>query len=92
VTFGAAGNLPDLATWGAYLLPVARFLLAYDADEAGENGASKVMDLMGQRAELALLPDGQHKDITDFHQADGDLWAWISEYLPTWEEIGAADV
>ena len=87
VTFGAAGNLPDLATWGAYILPVSRFLLAYDADPAGENGAAKVMDLVGQRAELALLPDGPWKDITDYYQAGGDLWEWIRAYLPTWEEL-----
>jgi DNA primase len=84
VTFGSAGNLPDLATWGAYLLPVILWLLAYDADDAGKNGAAKVMNLTN-RAVLALLPDDM--DITDYYQENGDLWSWIRQYLDCYDPI-----
>ena len=79
ITFGGANNLPDLATWGAYMLPVQYFLLAYDADPAGENGATRVQ-AMTNRAYPAPLPEG-YKDISEYYLAGGDLWEWIKPHL-----------
>lgn len=85
VTFGSATNLPDLATWGAYFLKIEAALLAYDLDPAGEAGEQRVINLLGERAKLALLPSGTWKDITDFHQAGGNLAEWIKPYLEFYE-------
>jgi DNA primase len=81
VTFGSATNMPDLATWGMYLLPITSALLAYDTDRAGQEGGRKVLELLGERAKLALLPEGDWKDITEFHQAGGDLWQWVRNHI-----------
>lgn len=87
VTFGSATNLPDLATWGAYLLPIQAALLAYDNDQAGEDGGQRAMDLLGDRAKLAPLPEGPWKDITDLHQAGGKLWEWIKPHIEFYDPI-----
>ena len=95
VTFGSAQNMPDLATWGMYLLPITSALLAYDTDRAGQEGANKVLELLGERAKLALLPDGDWKDITEFHQAGGDLWLWIRNHIEFYTDLptgGAVDL
>lgn len=80
-TMGAATNPLDLATWGARLLPVKLILSAYDADKAGQKGAAMLAEMGGNRVKLALLPDGQWKDITDFYLAGGDLAKWIYGYI-----------
>lgn len=78
ITLGSATNRPDLATWGAYLLPVKMILLAYDADQAGESGAAALGELLGNRAHLANLPEG-FKDLNDYHLGGGDLLAWVTD-------------
>ena len=78
VTLGSSTNRPDLATWGAYLLSLRSILAAYDADQAGEIGAAALSEL-SCRVRLAPLPEGV-KDITEYHQAGGDLLAWILDY------------
>jgi DNA primase len=76
VTLGSATNRPDLATWGAYLLPLQVVMMTYDADEAGSEGSAALGALVGERAKLAPLPEGV-KDINDYWKAGGDLRAWI---------------
>ena len=71
---GAATNKPDLATWGAYLLPLRLILAAYDNDEAGQAGAERLAELAGERVRLVTVPSG--KDINDFHKAGGDVYSW----------------
>ena len=76
VTLGSADNLPDLATWGPYLLPLRVVLTTYDTDQAGSKGATALANLVGYRAKLSPLPEGV-KDINDYYLAGGDLRAWI---------------
>lgn len=80
-TMGSATNTPDLATWGPYLLPLKTIYSAYDHDKAGDSGAARLMELAGERVQLAPLPEGV-KDINDYFKAGGDLWQWIRPYLP----------
>lgn len=82
VTLGSAQYLPDLATWGPFLLPLKIVMMTYDADGPGADGAAALGALVGERAKLAPLPEGV-KDINDYYQAGGDLRAWIVEYK-TW--------
>jgi len=81
VTLGAAGNIPDVATWGGYLLPLKIALIAYDLDNAGDKGSQAVYNLLGHRSKLALLPAGDWKDITDYYKAGGNLGDWINQYI-----------
>jgi len=78
VTLGSSTNRPDLAIWGAYLLPLRLIMAAYDNDQAGEVGAVSLADI-SNRVRLAPLPEGV-KDITDYHLAGGDLLTWITDY------------
>ena len=80
-TLGAAGNKPDLAAWGRYFLGQRVTLVCYDLDGPGQKGAETIIE-MSRFAVLAPLPDGgTWKDISDFHQAGGDLRAWIGKLL-----------
>jgi len=81
VSLGSATNTPDLASWGAYLLPLKTILSCYDADKAGEAGAEMLSNLAGERVKLAPLPSGNWKDINDFYKAGGDLRSWVMSYL-----------
>jgi len=84
-TLGAATNKLDLATWGAYLLPVETMLVTYDPDQAGQAGTSYWQELTN-RARAWPLPDGV-KDINDYHTAGGDLREWIAGALQEPEMI-----
>jgi DNA primase len=74
-TLGSAGTRPDLATWGAHLLPLERIFAAYDADEAGKKGLAALRAL-SERVIPCTLPPGA-KDINDFVLRGGDLWPWL---------------
>lgn len=78
-TMGSATASLDLTAWGAYLLPVARLLIAYDADDAGRNGAQRLAELTARarRVRLPRVRPGD-KDITDFHRAGGKLRDWLA--------------
>jgi DNA primase len=89
-TLGAATNKPDLATWGRYFLGQSATMLCYDEDAAGTRGAEGIME-MSRFADFASLPDGPWKDITDFHQAGGDLWEWIKPILNQYAPISYPD-
>ncbi len=80
ITMGSSANRPDMATWAKYLLPLGLMLAAYDTDDAGEAGANALASL-SKRIKRIALPAGI-KDINEYHQAGGNLWDWISPYLP----------
>jgi len=84
VTFGSATNLPDLATWGAYLIQPKLWLLAGDQDEAGQNAINKMLELTN-RAKRAPMPEGV-KDANEMLTGGGDLWNWVKPYLEMYGE------
>jgi DNA primase len=88
-TLGSAVNSLDLAAWGAYLLPLRWLLAAYDLDKAGAKGAAKLVGELG-KIHLVRVPAlrAGDKDLTDYNQAGGDLWAWLRYNLET---LGALD-
>ncbi|HET8626913.1 MAG TPA: primase-helicase zinc-binding domain-containing protein, partial [Thermomicrobiales bacterium] len=73
-TLGGCGATPGPRALG-HLLPVARLLVAYDADAPGERGAARLAALSA-RLRLLRPPPGQ--DLTDFVLAGGDLRAWLA--------------
>jgi DNA primase len=84
-----AGDLVDVATlggahkgvkgqWLFKLLPYQKIVAAYDADDAGRSGAKK-LTVLSNRVLPVQVPLG--KDLTDFHQAGGDLHAWVQSWL-----------
>jgi DNA primase len=76
VTLGSASaRLAD--TWLTELLPLARMLVAYDADAAGARGAD-AWSALSSRVKRAVLPDEPPvKDITDYYCAGGDIRQWL---------------
>lgn len=79
-TMGAADNMPDLATWGAYLVNLRAILTAYDNDQAGKKGAARLAEL-STRVKPCPLPDRAH-DINDYYLRPGvNLWDWIEPEL-----------
>jgi len=78
-TLGGVTSTPDLATWGAYFLPINKIISCYDNDEAGSDGAKRLAELAGNRVITAKIPDG--KDINDYFLAGGDLFQWLKGYL-----------
>ena len=86
VTLGSASaRLPDV--WVPYLLGVKRFLVAYDADAAGAEGAA-MWKAISPHAERIVPLAG--KDVTDFFLAGGDLRAWVQFALADDGEPAAA--
>lgn len=77
-TLGSASNRADVADFAEYLLPVGRYLLAYDLDGAGANGAAALASLTrrARRVSVPALPGV--KDLTEFHKAGGNLRAWLA--------------
>ena len=78
-TLGSAGSRLDVETWARYLLPVARFLICYDADAAGVKGAGLWNDLTS-RARRVNVPTlrPNDKDLTDYHLAGGRIVDLVS--------------
>lgn len=83
------GDLVDVATlgsasgrhpgrWLLWLLPYKRVLAAFDTDAAGQEGAAWWAGL-SRRVLPVRLPHS--KDLTEFHQAGGDLRAWLGVIL-----------
>lgn len=75
VTFGAADNHPDLATWGAYLTGLEIMFTVYDNDQAGSKGAAWLASL-SNRVKRLELPQGV-KDINDYYNGGADLRSWF---------------
>jgi len=81
-TLGSASKRLDLATWGVYLLPARAILAAYDLDPAGSAGLAALAG-RSARVHSILVPAlrAGDKDITDYHQAGGNLWEWLKYNL-----------
>jgi DNA primase len=82
-----AGDLIGVATLGSagkevptgalrFLLPLGTILAAYDADDAGQRGAAKLL-AMSARVRPVPVPNG--KDLTEFFRRGGDVRAWAVE-------------
>ena len=67
-TLGGAGKRLN-SQWLPYLLPYQRIFLAYDQDQAGQNGSQKLATL-SQRLVISMPPDG---DLIDFHRNGGNV-------------------
>ena len=78
----ASARLPDRAI--GHLLPLRRILVAYDADDAGRDGAARLKSTWpGLPLEVIHLPSEPTfgKDITDLHRAGGSLRRWVRFHL-----------
>lgn len=71
---------------------MARLLVAYDIDDAGEKGAGK-WGWMARATRVRLpLAEGEGKDITDLWRAGGDLRGWVEMLLATPQKPAAPTV
>jgi len=77
VTAGSVGGHPSVGNL-ARLAGAARWLVAMDTDEAGDQGAAWWGEYSARVHRIRPL---QGKDITDFWTAGGDLRAWVSFHL-----------
>lgn len=77
VTLGSCTNHLG-QRWLPALLPISRFYLALDNDRPGRSGLLYWKELLGRRGVVAEVPAG--KDITEYHQAGGDLREWVKGY------------
>lgn len=78
-TLGSANEPLDVSMWARYLLPVSRFLIAYDVDGKSEGGAASLAALSARMRRIyvpKLCPND--KDITDFWKAGGNLRDWLT--------------
>jgi DNA primase len=82
ITLGSASPR-HFETWLPWLLRVERLLVAYDNDAEGREGLEFWLETT-KRAREMRVPEG--KDVTDFHQAGGDLRAWVTYHL---DRLGA---
>lgn len=82
VAVGSATGRPPLR-FLARLAGAASWLVAFDRDEAGEQGAGWWGDYSDRVRRIRPL---QGRDLTDFHQAGGDLRAWVAYHLGRLEE------
>jgi len=77
VATGSASGRPALP-FLVHLAGAARWLVALDRDDAGEQGADWWGDYSARVRRVRPL---QGKDLTDFAQAGGDLRAWATYHL-----------
>jgi DNA primase len=77
VTLGSAVSTLH-RRWYTSLVTCRHLLVAYDADEAGRKGATRLRELT-RRARLIQVPQG--KDITEFVLQGGDLREWLKTLL-----------
>jgi len=69
---GAGRTLPG--QWLARLLPYTRIFAALDADKTGTLNATRLAALSA-RVTPVRVPEGN--DVTEYHQAGGDVRAWV---------------
>lgn len=69
---GARMALPS--RWRAYLMAAPELLVAFDVDQAGEEGAAAWCRATG-RARRVSVPDG--RDVNEFAQLGGDVRSWV---------------
>lgn len=89
VAWQEAGDLVDVVAaggarmalpprWRPYLMQASELLVAFDVDQAGDEGAAAWTRATG-RARRAVVPEG--RDVTEFWQAGGDVRAWVEYEL-----------
>lgn len=78
-SMGAAGNRPDLATWGPYFITKDLILALFDDDQAGDNGAVTLHQTLGDLVKFTALPPS--KDMNDYLLAGGDVLSWLANEL-----------
>ena len=78
-SMGAAGNRPDLVSWGPYFIGRQVILALYDDDRAGESGALSLYETLGDRVKFTALP--AEGDINDWHLDGGDIRHWLAGEL-----------
>jgi DNA primase len=78
-SMGAAGNRPDLVSWGPYFILRDLILALYDDDQAGESGAVALFETLGDRVKFTTLP--AEGDINDWHLAGGDIRHWLANEI-----------
>ena len=87
-----AGELMGVVTLGScskgldarvvpHRLPLARVLVAYDADEEGQKGAARLVSLSARMRQIHV-PD-EANDITEYWQQGGDVLGWLTEEVGT---------
>lgn len=76
VTLGSA-SARLTPRWLPHLLAIEQLFITYDADEAGQRGATYLGSMLPHAQRLSL-PMGN--DITDFYLRGGDLQEWIDEH------------
>ena len=77
VAVGSASGRPALP-FLVHLAGAARWLVAFDRDGAGEEGATWWGEYSARVRRVRPL---QGNDLTDFHQAGGDLRAWVTYHV-----------
>lgn len=87
-TLGSATNLPDLATWGHYLLPLDPILASYDNDQSGQEGLIALESWLGGRFLPAPLPEGPWKDVNDYYLETNNIREWIFSHLVNSVSLG----
>lgn len=81
----------DLETWGRYLLPLRRILIAFDNDDAGILGGQNMATISPriQRIRIPCIHES-NKDLTDFYMAGGNLHDWLKFELARQENLASA--
>jgi DNA primase len=79
-SMGAAGNRPDLVSWGPFFIGRDLILALYDDDQAGESGAVALFETLGNRVKFTALPQGVG-DLNDWHLAGGDVRHWLASEI-----------
>lgn len=78
-TMGSAADPLQVSTWARYLLPVSRFLIAYDMDGKSERGAEALTALSARMRRIQVPKLQQNdKDLTDYWRSGGNLRDWIT--------------
>lgn len=81
VTVGSAGYSLDILHFGAYLLQTSKRLIAYDADDPGNKGATRLTWLANAQRVLPPIQQPADKDLTDCYRSGANLREWLISQL-----------
>ena len=85
ITTGAASTRLH-ASWLPALMPVKRFFIVTDTDEAGHKASKEWQALLGERAERVYAP-GNHNDICDAYMDGENIRNWAALCLPSMVQL-----
>ena len=89
---GTAGAATFKESWVEEIPKTKELVICYDRDEAGENGANRVAEMLfkagHQKVSIATLPEvvGEHGDVTDFLTKHGGSIEQIKELAKPYPE------